>query len=127
MVCCRDAEERKVITMPLPWESHGGDPIMIQENVRSALIDCRHNVVNVTEIIAEAKVGEVITRMEACSCPKCVYDILALALNSLPTRYVTTDVGKQFIQLNSYKKQFETDVVSALIKACQIVKESPRH
>ena len=113
--------------MTLPWESHDGHPVMVQENVRSALIDCKHNVVNVTEIIAEEKVGEVISMMDACSCPRCVYDILALALNSLPTRYVTTDVGKQFIQLNSYKKQFETDVISALIKACQVVKDSPRH
>jgi competence protein ComFB len=112
--------------MSLPWEEYNGNS-EIRQNVQSALIDCRHNVVNVTEIIAEAKVGEVISMMEACSCPKCVYDILAIALNSLPTRYVTTDIGKQFIQLNSYKKQFETDVVAALIKACQIVKDSPRH
>jgi competence protein ComFB len=113
--------------MSLPWEENYDTSELAQQNVRSALIDYRHNVVNVTEIIAEAKVGEVIAMMDACSCPKCVYDILAIALNSLPTRYVTTDVGKQFIQLNSYKKQFETDVVAALIKACQIVKESPRH
>lgn len=112
--------------MGLPWEEYDGNDL-IQHNVQSALIHCRNNVVNVTEIIAEAKVGEVIAMMEACSCPKCVYDVLAIALNSLPTRYVTTDVGKQFIQLNSYKKQFETDVVAALIKACQIVKASPRH
>lgn len=112
--------------MGLPWEEYDGGDV-IQKSVQSTLIDCRRNVVNVTELIAEAKVGEVIAMMEACSCPKCVYDILAIALNSLPTRYVTTDVGKQFIQLNSYKKQFETDVVAALIKACQIVKDSPRH
>jgi len=113
--------------LALPWEEYDGNVDVLQQNVRSALIDYRHNVVNVTEIIAEEKVGEVISMMEACSCPRCVYDILALALNSLPTRYVTTDVGKQYIQLNSYKKQFETDVVAALIKACQIVKASPRH
>lgn len=113
--------------MTLPWEEYDGSIGLTQQNVQSALINYRHNVVNVTEIIAEAKVGEVITMMDACSCPKCVYDILAIALNSLPTRYVTTDMGKQFIQLNSYKRQFETDVVAALIKACQIVKESPRH
>jgi len=118
--------ERYGRKMSLPWEEYNGNS-EIRQNVQSALIDCRHNVVNVTEIIAEAKVGEVISMMEACSCPKCVYDILAIALNSLPTRYVTTDIGKQFIQLNSYKKQFETDVVAALIKACQIVKDSPRH
>ena len=113
--------------MTLPWEACGETVDVVQRNVQSALINGRRNVVNVTEIIAESKVGEAIAMMEACSCPKCVYDVLAIALNSLPTKYVTTDVGKQFIQLNSYQKQFETDVVAALIKACQIVKASPRH
>jgi competence protein ComFB len=120
-------KERHVVAMTLPWEKYDGNADNTQQDVQSAIIDCRHNVVNVTELIAEAKVGEVIAMMKACACPKCVYDILAIALNSLPTRYVTTDVGKQFIQLNSYRKQFETDVVAALIKACQIVEASPRH
>jgi competence protein ComFB len=111
------------MTMTLPWEQNDGN----SERADSALTNYRRSVVNVTELIAETKVEEVIAMMEGCNCPKCVDDILAIALNSLPTRYVTTDVGKQFIQLNSYKKQFETDVVAALIKACQIVKESPRH
>ena len=109
--------------MTLPWEQNDGN----SERADSALNNHRRSVVNVTELIAEVKVDEVITMMGACNCPKCVDDILAIALNTLPTRYVTTDVGKQFIQLNSYKKQFETDVVAALIKACQIVQESPRH
>jgi len=113
--------------MTLPWEEYDGNSDIIQNSEQNTLSNYRHNVVNVTEIIALAKVAEVISMMEVCSCPKCVDDILAIALNSLPTRYVTTDVGKQFIQLNSYRKQFETDVVSALIKACQIVKTSPRH
>lgn len=112
--------------MTLPWEEYDGNSD-IQNSEQNTLSNYRHNVVNVTEIIAMAKVAEVVSMMETCSCPKCVDDVLAIALNSLPTRYVTTDVGKQFIQLNSYRKQFETDVVSALIKACQIVKESPRH
>lgn len=113
--------------MTLPWEEYDGNSDIIQDSAQNTLSNHRHNVVNVTEIIALAKVAEVISMMEVCSCPKCVDDILAIALNSLPTRYVTTDMGKQFIQLNSYRKQFETDVVSALIKACQIVTASPRH
>ena len=113
--------------MTLPWEEYDGNSEIVQNNEQNTLGNYRHNVVNVTEIIAVAKVAEVVSMMEGCSCPKCVDDVLAIALNSLPTRYVTTDMGKQFIQLNSYRKQFETDVVSALIKACQIVKASPRH
>jgi competence protein ComFB len=104
--------------MALPWEVDEGQ----SEKAPSAMNNYRRSVVNVTELIAETLVDEVITMMGSCSCSKCVDDVLAIALNSLPTKYVTTDVGKQYIQLNSYKKQFETDVVSALIKACQIVK-----
>jgi len=119
--------ERLVIAMTLPWEEYDGNSTIVQNNEQNTLGNYRHNVVNVTEIIAVAKVAEVVSMMDSCSCPKCVDDVLAIALNTLPTRYVTTDMGKQFIQLNSYRKQFETDVVAALIKACQIVNESPRH
>ena len=113
--------------MVLPWEESGESIGSVSQDVQSSLIDCRRNVMNVTEIIVEAKVAEVIAAMGVCSCQKCISDIMAIALNSLPPKYVTTDVGKQFIQLNSYRKQFETDTVAALIKACQIVKDSPRH
>jgi len=83
----------------------------------SALFDQHHNVVNVAEVIANEKVLEIMTRMGVCTCSRCIADVLALALNSLPTKYVTSDAGKQYIQLNSYKRQFETDVIAALIKA----------
>ncbi|MBR0599444.1 late competence development ComFB family protein [Sinanaerobacter chloroacetimidivorans] len=98
-----------------------------QENAKSALFDQHHSLVNVAEVIAKEKVSEVIKRMEVCDCSKCTNDVLALALNYLPTKYVTSDAGKQYIQLNAYKKQFETDVVAALIKACLVVKSSPNH
>lgn len=103
------------------------EPVPRQDNVQSALFDQNHNVVNVAEIIANEKVLEVMARMEVCNCPRCVGDVLALALNSLPTKYVTSDAGKQYIQLNTYKQQFETDVVAALIKSCLVVKASPKH
>lgn len=98
-----------------------------KESAHSALFDQHNNVVNVAEVIANEKIDEIMKRMDVCSCSRCKADVLALALNSLPTKYVTSDAGKQYIQLNSYKRQFETDVTSALIKACLIVKSSPKH
>lgn len=86
-----------------------------------------HHVINVAEIIANEKVLGIMERMEMCTCEKCLCDVLALALNTLPTKYVTTDAGRQYIQLETYKKQFETDVAFALMKACQTVKASPSH
>jgi competence protein ComFB len=98
-----------------------------QERVREALLNRKHNVFNVVEILANEKVADMMDRMEMCTCSKCTCDVLAIALNSLPTKYVTSDAGKQYIQLNSFKRQFETDVEIALMRACQTVKESPNH
>lgn len=99
-----------------------------QERVmKNALEEKTHHVYNVVEIIANEAISDVMERMEMCTCSKCTGDVLALALNSLPTKYVTSTAGKQYIQLNTFKKQFETDVEIALMKACITVKAAPNH
>lgn len=84
-------------------------------------------LLNLSEILVKEKAPDVIEKMRVCTCEACHNDVLALALNMLPTKYVTTDEGKQFLQLEMYKKQYETDVLSALTRACVRVKASPRH
>ncbi len=96
-------------------------------SAESSLLDEHHHLVNVVELLAEEKVDDVIKRMDTCSCSQCRSDVLALALNNLPTKYVTSDAGKQYIQLSTYKKQFEMDVIFALMKACMKVNEKPNH
>lgn len=85
------------------------------------------DLVNIAELLAREKLTLVMERMKVCSCKTCRNDVLALALNSLPTKYVTTDAGKQYFQRDVYKKQYETDILAALTKACVRVKASPRH
>lgn len=99
-----------------------------QERVmKNALETKQHHVYNVVEIIANETIADVMERMDMCTCSQCTGDVLALALNSLPTKYVTSAAGKQYIQLGAYKKQFETDVEIALMKACMTVKAAPNH
>ena len=98
-----------------------------EKSLKKALDNQKHKVVNVVEIIANEKIADMMLRMDMCTCSNCTRDVLALALNLLPTKYVTSDAGKQYIQLESYKKQFETDVEIALMKACLVVKSSPNH
>lgn len=98
-----------------------------ERSLEKALVDQQYRLINVVEIIARENVLTTMDRMEMCTCSKCVCDVLALALNALPTKYVTSDAGRQYIQLESYKKQFETDVDIALMKACMTVKASPNH
>ncbi|HVI42581.1 MAG TPA: late competence development ComFB family protein [Anaerovoracaceae bacterium] len=98
-----------------------------QVNVGSAVLEQNENLVNIAEVLAREKIALVMGRMKVCTCRTCVNDVLALALNSLPTKYVTTDAGKQYFQLDIYKKRYETDILAALTKACVRVKASPRH
>jgi len=98
-----------------------------QESVSSAVLEQNDNLVNIAEVLAREKISLVMERMKVCTCQTCVNDVLALALNSLPTKYVTTDAGKQYFQLDIYKKQYETDILAALTKACVRVKAAPRH
>lgn len=98
-----------------------------QESIGSAILEQNEDLVNIAEVLAREKLALVMERMKVCTCKTCVNDVLALALNSLPTKYVTTDAGKQYFQLDIYKKQYETDILAALTKACVRVKAAPRH
>ena len=98
-----------------------------KETTGSAMIEDSGHLINIAEILAKEKIAIVMEKMKVCTCQTCFNDVLALTLNSLPTKYVTTDAGKQYFQLDMYKKQYETDVLAALTKACVRVKASPRH
>ena len=93
----------------------------------SALIERNEHLINVSEVLVKEKLLRVMGKMNVCSCEVCANDVLALTLNTLPAKYVTTDGGKQYFQLELYKKQYETDVLAALTRACVRVKASPRH
>ncbi len=84
-------------------------------------------LINVSEVLVHDKLREIMERMNVCMCATCANDIAALALNALPSKYITTVAGKQFAQLSIYKKQYETDVISAITKACVRVKAGSRH
>lgn len=84
-------------------------------------------LINLTEHMVKDKTEEIMEKLNLCTCPICRLDVVALALNSLPNKFITTDYGRLHLQLEIYKKQYETDVVSAITKACVRVKVSPRH
>lgn len=85
------------------------------------------NVFNLVESLAEELVSSVMEKMGLEETKENIDDVLALALNILPAKYVTTDEGKQYAKLiDVYRVQYESDVVTALTKACIKVKDSPR-
>ncbi len=104
---------------PINMELHQAPPPV----ARSHNLD----VINLAEVLAYEKMEEVMGKLNVCNCRLCQADVLALTLNYLPQKYVTTDEDKQKMQLDLYRKQYETDLLSALTRACVRVKGSPRH
>jgi competence protein ComFB len=83
--------------------------------------------VNVVKLIAEEQLLSVMEKLGVGDTPESREDILALALNDLPTKYVNTQGGKLYTQLvENYRVQYETDVLRSLTKAALKVKEKPR-
>jgi len=66
-------------------------------------------------------------RLDVEDTPENREDILALALNKLPTKYVTTDGGKLYARMvENFRLQYETDVLASLTRAAITVKNKPR-
>lgn len=94
---------------------------------KSGIIEEEGFLVNLTEMLVKEKADEIMDRLNVCKCSKCKYDVLALTLNSLTNKFVTSNTGRLHIQLEVYKKQSETDIVAALTRASVRVKGSPHH
>lgn len=89
--------------------------------------ELNESVFNLTKSLAEEMLSSVMKKLEVEETKENREDVLALALNYLPAKYVTTDEGKQYAKLiEVYRIQYESDVLMALTKACLKVKEKPR-
>ena len=66
--------------------------------------------------------------LRSCQCERCRLDILAIAMNSLPTAYaVTTEAEDSLERVKKLRRDYEVKVTATLIKAIQQVKNEPRH
>jgi len=91
------------------------------------MVNEKERPLNLVKSIAEELLPSVLTRLEVEDTPENREDILALALNKLPTKYVTTGGGRMYAQMiENYRAQYETDVLSSLTRATMTVKSKPR-
>lgn len=82
---------------------------------------------NYMEDIVNKKVDSVLNIMNICKCEKCRLDIMAIALNDLPPKYVVTDTGALYTKVRELEQQFEVDVETAIVKAAVFVSRNPKH
>ncbi|WP_130807152.1 late competence development ComFB family protein [Senegalia massiliensis] len=84
---------------------------------------------NFMEAEAKYHLKEVLNKYpNACKCEECKNDILAIALNNLPPKYISRSIGEVSSKLNSQLEgQFPADILRELTKAAEIVTRNPRH
>lgn len=62
-----------------------------------------------------------------CSCDHCKLDVVALALNSLPSKYVVTSIGNAVTNVALDSSQWQANLTMAVCNAIEIVRKKPRH
>lgn len=62
-----------------------------------------------------------------CTCSRCKADMMAYALNKLPTKYVVTYQGAAIAKVESTIPQNRADIIARVAEAAQVIAEYPRH
>lgn len=85
-------------------------------------------VVNYMERVVEEVLTQQWGQMNlTCTCGICKNDVLALALNRLPTRYIANDKGRMIMQATMMDEQLLADVLREIAKAAAVVSAKPSH
>lgn len=84
-------------------------------------------LVNIVEDMVRQKVSELIGDLDMCHCERCRLNACAIALNNLPSHYVTTQVGALLGELDDVGINYQTNITVEVTKALLVVKEHPLH
>ena len=82
---------------------------------------------NYTEEAVKAFIERWFKDADVCQCESCMLDTMAIMLNNLEPRYVVTDKGALFAQMDDFDPQHKIDFMTVMTQAVQQVNKKPRH
>ena len=82
---------------------------------------------NFTEEAVKVYLDRWFVEADICHCDECRLDVTAIMLNNLKPKYIVTDTGALYAQLDDFDPQYKIDFMTVMSQAAQIVKNSPRH
>lgn len=82
---------------------------------------------NCMEDAVERYVDDIMEELDMCTCNKCRYDVMAIALNNLSPQYTVTEEGALYNKVKSMEVQFDTRVIAEVTKAAKVVMKDARH
>ena len=84
-------------------------------------------LVNTMEGLIDDKLRMMLEGETCCKCERCFEDMKAIALNSLPSKYVNTHNGELFFFFFAGIIQNSADITIAISKAIRKVADHPSH
>jgi len=89
-------------------------------------------IINYPEVAVKEQIGEVLNNYSKkkpgiCKCQRCQDDIMAIALNNLPAKYVVSEEGRIYTKTIYDQIGGKAQVIAAIISAIQVVAAKPRH
>jgi len=83
---------------------------------------------NYTEEAVKAYMDRWYPEADVCQCETCRLDVMALMMNQLKPKYVVSDKGALYAQLDEeFEPQNRIDFMTIMSQACEMVRKSPRH
>lgn len=82
---------------------------------------------NIMEKIVLEEYDKLADCLPSCKCEQCRNDVIAMALNLLPPKYITTLKGELYSKLECVDFQQRSNVIVAITKAAEIVASKPGH
>lgn len=103
-------------------------PIVPKSQLSSTLQTGDYHFVNVMEqLLLRQDIDDFLKQYNVCPCQRCVTDVCALTLTGLPSKYVVVNKDSVSPLLSYYESRYKIYMLTEMIKACNKVRESPRH
>jgi len=82
---------------------------------------------NYTEEAVKLYVDRWYKETDICQCEICRLDTMAIMLNNLTPKYVVTEKGALYAQLEDFDPQNKIDLMTVMTQAVKLVRDRPRH
>lgn len=82
---------------------------------------------NYMETLVEQRFDEMKDELDCCTCEDCRNDVIAFALNQLPSKYIVSHKGEMYSKVNILSTQYNADIVTAIAAGVNVVKKHPSH
>ena len=82
---------------------------------------------NVMEDLVRIEIEENIESLGICPCPLCRRDLMTLALNNVPPKYVNTEKGAIMSKVGSMSSTERIKLLAEIARYAEMVRDHPRH